>query len=226
MKKLIIYLVIGVSLIIIIWVVFCLLSPVVVKSFSPTNNDREAPTDTAIEIVFSRSIWLNNFTILLDGKTPQYSVNKKDKKLFFTFKDALNPDTTYHIILNAKKPFVYLNQKTNSIDWQFTTSTGTFEEINDMNFGDFFEKNPLARSTPFENDHFRIDWPDDEGFTPITLFATFNAGVNGPPIKEQEKAYHEELKTYRNEALEYIKSKGVDPNSLEIQWIPEEAKDY
>jgi hypothetical protein len=79
---------------------------------------------------------------------------------------------------------------------------------------------------PYETDHFNISGPDENGVFTISLNAILNATVSGPPIEEQEAQYHQELKQYKQEALDWIKSNGIDLRSLKINWIPEEAVNY
>ncbi len=76
-------------------------------------------------------------------------------------------------------------------------------------------------------EHFSVHLPaasDAENYDlVVTLFATFNAGVNGPPIEEQLQTYNEELKAYKKEALDWLKQNSVDPATYQVKWIPEEA---
>lgn len=72
-----------------------------------------------------------------------------------------------------------------------------------------------------ETDRYTIDISDKSGFDlSITLHATYNHGLNGPPIEEQWADYQKELKQYKQEALDWIKSKNVDPAKLKIEWAP------
>lgn len=74
------------------------------------------------------------------------------------------------------------------------------------------------------NDHFSIEIAlDGTNDIVITLLAILNAGINGPPMEVQEAEYNNQLKDYKKEALDWIKSKGVDPNKLKLKWLPEEA---
>lgn len=43
---------------------------------------------------------------------------------------------------------------------------------------------------------------------------------------ESQTKTQEQLRAYKQEALEWIKGKGIDPNSIKIQWSPEEATKY
>ena len=226
MKK--IFFISGIILIaiILVWLLFYFLLPVQITTLFPSDNDKIIPTDTTVSLSLNKKYWLNNFSLVVDPVAPGYSVKKSKNQLTFTFNDTLKPNTTYKIRLDSNKSFVFSSTKTKSLLWQFTTGADIAEVIGDMNFGDFFQKNPLARYTPFENEHFRIDWPNEQDVTTVTLFATFNAGVNGPPIEDQEKAYQNEIRTYKQEALKWINDQGVDPNSLKIVWFPEEATNY
>lgn len=76
-----------------------------------------------------------------------------------------------------------------------------------------------------QND-FSIEGPDIAGYYQITLNAVFNAGVNGPPIEEQKQKHEQELKIFKEEALNWLKERNFDPQSLKIKWNPSEAENY
>ena len=52
----------------------------------------------------------------------------------------------------------------------------------------------------------------------ITLYPI----INRP---EQHDQYHEQLREYKQAALDYLKAQGVDPATLDITYEPAEAKD-
>ncbi len=65
-----------------------------------------------------------------------------------------------------------------------------------------------------ENDHFKIRRLN-QTYT-ITLYAI----INRP---DQASLYQEQLKEYKQEALEFLKNKGLDTTKLEIVYEPNEA---
>ncbi len=69
-----------------------------------------------------------------------------------------------------------------------------------------------------ENEKYKIRRePDSNNYT-ITLYAI----INRP---EQHDQYHEQLREYKQEALQYLQSNGVDASKLDITYDPAEAKD-
>lgn len=74
---------------------------------------------------------------------------------------------------------------------------------------------PLGDFLPEHNSRFKINY--NNGVYEITLYAI----INSPSQYEQYKV---DLKKYKQESLDWIKSKGVDPNSLKIKWLPPEAE--
>ena len=85
------------------------------------------------------------------------------------------------------------------------------------------EEEYLNLATTQQN--FSIKLADQQDFDlEINLNATFNAGVNGPPIEDQEKLYKQELTQYKKEALAFIESKGFKVEKIKIYWVPKEAK--
>lgn len=77
----------------------------------------------------------------------------------------------------------------------------------------------LLATTPFFNEHFGIEYNyDAESFT-ISLFAI----INHP--EWQQDQYRADLKQYKYEALEWISQQGVSIYDINIEYVPEEAKD-
>ncbi len=108
------------------------------------------------------------------------------------------------------------SRKTAKVD--FNLKVG--EPVENVNVGFGFD-DPIFKRTS----DYSIDPPSDPNKYDITIrvFAIFNAGVNGPPIEEQEKTYNEQLKQYKSEALDWIKQQEIDPNDLKIEWVPADA---
>ncbi|HEX8762453.1 MAG TPA: hypothetical protein VF733_01720 [Candidatus Saccharimonadales bacterium] len=68
-----------------------------------------------------------------------------------------------------------------------------------------------------ENDEFKIRRLEGSNKYTITLYAI----INNP---SQYDMYRDQLKEYKQKALDYLKNKGIDVNSLEITYEPDEAK--
>lgn len=83
------------------------------------------------------------------------------------------------------------------------------------------DSNPLLQSLPQENLDYKISYSvnSDQSVTyTITLYATQNR-------PDQFDRYMAQLKQYKQEALDFIRSKGEDPTKLTIQYDPPDAKD-
>lgn len=76
--------------------------------------------------------------------------------------------------------------------------------------------------------HFRVEPPDRRQAKQydfvVTICATFNAGVNGPPIAEQKRRYEQELREYTKEAIAHLEKNNVDIRKSRILWLPEDAQ--
>lgn len=72
---------------------------------------------------------------------------------------------------------------------------------------------PLYSVLPFADAHFSIELPDENGDYTVTLYAILNR-------PDQLASYNEQLTAYGQEALAWIKSKGVDPTQLKLKWLP------
>ncbi len=69
-----------------------------------------------------------------------------------------------------------------------------------------------------ENEKYKIRREPDSNKYTITLYAI----INRP---EQHDQYHEQLREYKQEALQYLQDSGVDSGKLDITYDPVEAKD-
>ncbi len=225
MNKKIILLIIGVISIIAIIILIYFFRPLKMTDISPSDKEKDIGIDQKISISFNKKVSAENFSIT-SHPVKEFKLSESNNSLVIIPTDNFSPNTSYTITINSKKSFTDISEtKTNQHTWQFTTGTGSVEEIFDTNFDEFYAKYPLAEFLPHRTDHYKIEGPDEDDSYTIILYAIFNAGINGPPIEEQEKVYKEELRNYKNEALEWIISKDIDPNSLKLQWIPKEAKD-
>ncbi|MBI4030000.1 hypothetical protein HY373_02355 [Candidatus Berkelbacteria bacterium] len=99
----------------------------------------------------------------------------------------------------------------------FSDAARAEEEEEDL--GDFLQKHPLIKDLPFASSEFNIELPDENDVYEITIFGELNR-------PKQYPAYLEQLKKNKQLALQWIKDKGVDPNSLIIHWEPEEVTKF
>lgn len=76
----------------------------------------------------------------------------------------------------------------------------------------------LIGYTPYYTAHFSIQYLPEKEALEITLYATLNRA-------DQYPRFLQELKAYKQEALEWIANFGVDLQKINIIYIPEEAKD-
>lgn len=100
----------------------------------------------------------------------------------------------------------------NNIPFDSDPNESSLDDIN------FYQKNPLAKKLPYETEHFTINPPDPNRVYLVELLVSFNAGVNGPPPEEQKKDYDEIVNKYKDEVYNWIRSQGVDPNSVKLKF--------
>lgn len=78
---------------------------------------------------------------------------------------------------------------------------------------------PLTQRLPHDSPHFNIDYRvgADWGLSlQITLRAVLNRA-------DQVEGYRDQLRAYKAEALEWLRSVGADPAALRIEYLPPEA---
>lgn len=70
---------------------------------------------------------------------------------------------------------------------------------------------------PIENAHYRI-----QQNSPTSYTITLNAIINNP---NQYNEYRQQLKQYKTEALDYLKSRFSSTDNFTFTWNPDDAKD-
>lgn len=73
----------------------------------------------------------------------------------------------------------------------------------------------LIQQLPYETDHFKIEYASGE-YT-ISLYAILNYDY-------QLEQYNKDLKTYKQEAIDWLAQNNIDYLDLNIIWAPEEAE--
>lgn len=76
----------------------------------------------------------------------------------------------------------------------------------------------LMGYTPYYTAHFSVRYLPEKEALEVTLYAIYNR-------PEQYQWFIEQLKQYKQEALAWIEQFGINPQELNIIYIPEEAKD-
>jgi len=152
-------------------------------------------------------------------------VRQKGKAIDITFREDLQKNQDYVFMLAFGKPVTIQDgSKIDKISWRLRTTDLTIEQMEDTNLSGLIETDPLVQYLPFENDHFIISIPDNDGYL-ITLLAILNGSSDPDADLIKEQNYRQELKQFKQEALDWIWSKNIDPAKLQIRWSPEEAEE-
>lgn len=86
---------------------------------------------------------------------------------------------------------------------------------------EFYKKNPLSKYVPYYGEHFEINHNGKTKNGIVGYKITLYVVLNNPNQFEQ---YKEDYLKYKIEAIEWIKSKGIDYTKLDIEWVPEDPK--
>jgi len=78
---------------------------------------------------------------------------------------------------------------------------------------------PLTQRLPHDSPHFNIDYRVGADWS-LTLQITLRAVLNRADQLDQ---YRDQLRAYKAEALEWLRSVGADPGALRIEYLPPEA---
>lgn len=75
------------------------------------------------------------------------------------------------------------------------------------------------KNLPFENDHFRVSW--DPEYSKYLIAPNIPFDMSQPP-EDFLKQYWNDYKTYGIEALNWIKTQGINPTKDNIKWWGQE----
>ncbi|GEM_PF-3342535 len=198
-------------------------------STSPKNNSTATSSDS-VYLTFNHDLdtaTAQRFSIdpYIDG-VATVSGNQLVFKPAFSYKF----DTTYTVTVTSPKSKTNLTGKDAKVTFKVAfipVSQQTKQQQQDgLSHTDSLEKtNPFAASLPYENTHFKIDYVPvtTETGKDFTYIITLYAIINGPADRPR---YEAQLKQYKQEALDYIRSQQADPATLTITYMPTEAAAY
>lgn len=187
----------------------------------PVNNATDVAVDKAVTFYFDRTVSKgDNFSIATTPDT-ELNLSKIDKSLVATPTNLLSSNANYRMVItiSSSNQFYYNNKPISTIELSFKTGgnklLGTKVELTGEAKDNYVA---MLKKLPHEDQSFTIFPPDAKGVMKIRLFVFFNAGVNGPPIEQQEAQLKESISLYKTKAIEWIKQQKVDPNILNIKF--------
>lgn len=221
-----------------VFMLLCLSGPIMAELNSvvflqPATDTKNYCYASWIRMVCADNEIAQDFTLKLDPPVAYEYFAAYNSAVWF-LKKELKPKTTYKATLSSPTPFLFHGQKVQQITWSFKTADA--KTLKDHK--KYIVFHPTMRESAddpsyfdtYDNGHFKlelIEIADPNNTTKydiaITLYATYNAGVNGPPLEEQWAEYKRQLRQYKNEALNWLRQKSYDPASLRIKWMPSEA---
>ncbi len=196
---------------------------VTIKELSPKNGEAQTET-TSPKIYFNGKVDEKNISFNIRPAT-EFNINfKQDGNntivTLTPIKGSLDYDTEYTIIIKPKSRCSQIKELTNgSFEWKFKTATR--DELvarQDKADEELYKNNSLIKYLPHKNADFQVIFLEGSNIYQITLYAI----LNNP---NQVESYKQQLKQYKQEALDWIKSKKVDPSTLKIKWLPEANPD-
>jgi len=157
------------------------------------------------------------------ARSPQGNQRIWDYAQFLTVK----PKTKYTLTLTSREPFLWHGKKTKRAQWSYSTAEAAVIHPRPPQVLAWSADDPVYT----HKEHFRVEPPNAQeektGYLYVVgVEATFNAGVNGPPIGEQERRYRRELRAYTLEAVTWLMKNHVSPQDPAVRWVPREARDY
>ena len=115
--------------------------------------------------------------------------------------------------------FVFITMSTRSSDKpvpiELINQEGENEQKGEIYQADLIKQNPLLENLPHYSDSFEVHYGIENKETYSVSYKVVLIPQSTPDSAE---IYQGELNLLRNRALDWIRSKGVDPETLEIEW--------
>lgn len=168
------------------------------------------------------------FTLAIEPKTKLFTRQTVGDQRIWNYAEYLTvkPKTKYTLTLTSDQAFIWRGKPTKKAQWSYFTASASIihPTFPKSNSGWASADDPVWTNQA----HFRVEPPDPRQEKQydfiVTVAATFNAGVNGPPIAEQKRRYQKELQTYTQEAVAHLKKNRVEISKSRILWLPEDAQ--
>jgi hypothetical protein len=194
-----------------------------IKKITPQNNSTNVKDLSKLDIEFNGPATNKDILFTIEPKIEyNLSFDVKNDNTTIVIKPIKDLDfnTEYTITLKRGRNCSQIKELFKSpYVWKFKTVTKEdLVKQQDKEEEEIYKKNPLMKYLPYENSEFKIIYLENIKVYQITLYAI----LNNP---NQVNSYKAELKQYKADALAWIRSKGVDPNKLKIEWLPEADPD-
>ncbi|HET9721978.1 MAG TPA: Ig-like domain-containing protein [Candidatus Saccharimonadales bacterium] len=196
-------------------------SHLLLKGTVPQNGSSKVSSVSPVIFTFNKSIRLSNSDRFVITPAVQGKVTVKNNQLTFTPTLPYTLQTSYSATL--KSPQAANGQVGSDVYTRFYVTYVPFSQLPanqqqaDLGRTDALERiYPILHKIPYENNHFKITYSVDDA-NKLHLSVTLYAVINGPSDYDQ---YQQQLKQYKNEALQYLQNNGADINSTDISFTP------
>lgn len=168
-----------------------------------------------IPLVVVVTRWISHGSVRFESTVPgayvvDEEIGRKDVPVVLSKRTAKYPITLGAPGYKSKEETIAFPSFRAQRTISFTLEKEAFDE-DDPNIT---QKVPLGEILPFSQDGiFDVSFPDTDRVYTVTLQAN-------PNWFDDDAQYRQALKEQKQKALDWFKSKSVDPNTLKIEWIP------
>jgi hypothetical protein len=207
-----------------------------IVSTTPKNNEITLGT-SAIDFNFSKDINEVEFEKNIEDPNKIISgISLKDTKTLSIKLGELSKDTKYSITLKnitSKDGDILKEYKFDfyprAIDFKDLSEEEKRRQIEETDKNTY--QDPLENALPYETNNYKITYltPSEDTDVPATITITmkfFEPGDEALPATTAEKQeYLNNIRKYRTEAIDYLKSNGIDVNNYVMEYTELDLRD-
>lgn len=192
---------------------------------SPRGGDQKVSIHNPVVLTFNKSIHQESVKNFKISPHAAGSIKLEGNKLTFTPREGFKLNQEYDVSWTAPKAMDGRISK--DVKFSFRTAYINFNDLPEdqqemlVKRTDQIEvEHPIVGKLPHETLHYLINYElSKEG--ELTLLIKLYATQNRP---DQYDEYRSQTKEYQQEALDFLKENGVDPNDYPIKYTPDPDK--
>lgn len=199
----------------------------VISTVPGNGGEVSSSTGSLITIEYNKELMLNNNNLLITANDDIVTNYKIDRNKLFIQIRNLTFDKSYELYI--KNVTATDSSKINSYTFKFTNKYKNYSELPKEEQQKQLEQtdkgtrdDPVTRALPITTDQYYISYevystPDEKGKNEKIIIALL--------VTNDQQSNLQLIKNYKTQAVNFLISKGINPDDYVVEWDPQVAKD-